>query len=152
MFWNRKKKETEKAKAGAVPEMPGFRKNADGSFSLSLDGPSPVKTEPKVVTERLYVISRGNIDLAEAQEITKYAALEHPERAENLMPDEHVDLVWCAAYPDAIFGEISLQDLLVGYVEKSEGDKYLNKSSQVIPISGTKDGNEYFILILVHLE
>ena len=151
MFWNRKKKE-EKAKAGAAPELPGFKKNADGSFSLSLDGDSPAMPEPRVVTERLYVVSRGNIDLAEAQEITKHAAFEHPERADNLMPDEHVDLVWCAAYPDAIFGEIRLQDLLVGYVEQTEGDKYLNKNSQVIPISGTKDGNEYFILILVHLE
>ena len=149
MFWNRKKKEEKQSEKTA--SMPGFKQNDDGGFSLSFDDVTPM-SEPKLITDRLYVISRGNIDLKGAQDITMHAAAAHPEYAVNLLPDEHVDLVWCSAYPDAIFGEMELQDLLIGYAQKTEGDRYLKGDSQLIPIQGTKDGDEYYILILVHME
>lgn len=125
-------------------------KKEDG-VSLSFDEPMQMP-EPKIVTDRLYVISRGNIDLEEAQKITLHAAIEHPEFGDNLTPENHVDLVWCSAYPDAIFGEMALPELLVGYVQQTEGDRYLKGDSQLIPISGEKDGDEYYILILIHME
>lgn len=155
MFWNKKKKENAKSgkdsKQSAPPSAPGFKQNSDGSFSLSFDEGKPA-AQPKCVTDRLYVISRGNIDLKEAQNITMHAAMNRPELAGNLLPDNHVDLVWCSAYPDALFGEYDLTSLLVEYVNKSEGEKYLNSSSQVIPVQGKKDGDEYLVLMLVHLE
>ena len=155
MFWNKKKKEAAKAgkdnKKTNPTSAPGFKQNSDGSFSLSLDEEKS-SSGPKIVTDRLYVISRGNIDLKEAQNITMHAAMNRPDLAKNLLPDNHVDLVWCSAYPDALFGEYDLSSLLVEYVNKSEGEKYLNSSSQVIPVQGQKDGDEYMVLILVHLE
>ena len=86
------------------------------------------------------------------QNITLHAAKNHLEFAENLLPDGHVDLVWCSAYPDAIFGEYKLPALLIGYIKNSEGDKYLKDDSKLIPIEGNKDGDDYYILILVHME
>ena len=151
MFWNKKKKE-EPAKSTAEPTgIPGFKQNADGTFSLSLDGLGPF-AEPTYVTDRIYVISRGNIDLKEAQNITVHAAMNHPEFAENLLTKEHVDLVWCSAYPDALFGEYDLQTLLTGYIQNSEGNTYMKGDSPLIPIEGNKDGDDYYILILVHPE
>ena len=153
MFWNKKKnKETPKAKTKTDSmAVPGFKQNANGSFSLSLDDLGPI-AEPKFVTDRIYVISRGNIDLKEAQNITIHAAMNHPEFAENLLTEEHVDLVWCSAYPDALFGEHSLPTLLTGYIDHSEGNTYVKGDSPLIPIEGTKDGDDYYILILVHPE
>ena len=155
MFWNKKKKEKEEAASEVnytdSPVLPGFKQNDNGSFSLSLDDMQPVP-EPKIITDRIYLISRGNIDLKGAQDITVHAAMAHPEFADNLITEEHVDLVWCSAYPDAIFGEMELQDLLIGYAQQTEGDQYLKGDSQLIPIEGEKDGDEYYILILVHME
>lgn len=148
MFWNKKKKEKKAESAVAIPE---FKENGDDNFSLSFDKPVSMP-EPKIITDRLYVISRGNIDLKGAQDITTHAALAYPEYADNLAPEEHVDLVWCSAYPDAIFGEMELPELLVSYVQQSEGERYLNGESQLIPIEGEKDGEEYYILILVHMD
>ncbi len=148
MFWNRKKKE--KKQPEQTVAMPSFRQNDNGSFSLSFDDMTAMP-EPKLITDRLYVISRGNIDLKGAQDITIHAAFAHPEYAENLLTEEHVDLVWCSAYPDAIFGEMELKDLLIEYAQQTEGDRYLKGDSQLIPIQGEKDGDEYYILILVHM-
>lgn len=148
MFWNKKKKEE---KAEPAPGMPKFKENGNGNYSLSFDEPESMP-EPKIITDRLYVISRGNIDLKGAQDITTHAALSHPEYADNLAPEEHVDLVWCSAYPDAIFGEMELPELLISYVQQSEGERYLNEESQLIPVEGEKDGEEYYILILVHMD
>ena len=130
---------------------PGFRQNEDGTLSLSLDNPKPM-AEPKIVTDRIYLISRGNIDLEEAQKITLHAALEHPEYGDYLAPEKRVDLVWCSAYPDAIFGKEELQYLLISYVQQTEGERYLKADSRFIPIKGTKDGYDYYIMILVHVE
>ena len=96
MFWNKKKKKEEpEANIFTDPVgIPGFKQNANGTFSLSLDDLGPI-AEPKFVTDRIYVISRGNIDLKEAQNITIHAAMNHPEFAENLLTEGHVDLVWC---------------------------------------------------------
>ena len=93
MFWNKKKKKEEPAASIFTDPtgIPGFKQNADGTFSLSLDDLGPI-AEPKFVTDRIYVISRGNIDLKEAQNITIHAAMNHPEFAENLLTEGHVDL------------------------------------------------------------
>ena len=153
MFWNKKKKKEEpEANIFTDPVgIPGFKQNANGTFSLSLDDLGPI-AEPKFVTDRIYVISRGNIDLKEAQNITIHAAMNHPEFSDNLITEQHVDLVWCSAYPDAIFGEYDLQTLLTGYIQNSEGNTYMKGDSPLIPIEGNKDGDDYYILILVHPE
>ena len=157
MFWNKKKKEEEEVPVEMIftdqpaPEFPGFKQNENGSFSLSFDDMAPMP-EPRLVTDRLYVISRGNIDLKGAQDITIHAAMAHPEFADYLLTDKHVDLVWVSAYPDAMYGDYELQDLLIGYAQQTEGDRYLKGDSQLIPIEGTKDGDDYYILILVHME
>ncbi|MGI6090903.1 MAG: hypothetical protein ACOYEL_05915 [Saccharofermentanales bacterium] len=151
MFWNKKKKKEGAAEVSPTPMFPAFKMDEEGNFRLSFDDMKPL-AEPKLVTDRIYVISRGNIDLKEAQNITVHAAMAHPEFAENLLTDEHVDLVWCSAYPDAIFSDYKLPSLLIGYIQKSEGDKYLKGDSKLIPIEGNKDGDEYYILILIHME
>lgn len=161
MFWNKKKKKEEEIPVDMVftdqtlfdgsSMFPPIQKNEDGTYSISLSDFESI-TEPKLVTDRLYVISRGNIDLEEAQNITIHASMAHPEFAEYLLTEKHVDLVWCSAYPDSLFGGMELKDLLIGYVQQSEGDQYLKDDSQLIPIEGTKDGDDYYILILVHME
>ena len=158
MFWNKKKKKEEEEipvemifTDQATPVFPGLKQNDNGTFSFSLDDMQPIP-EPKFVTERLYVISRGNIDLKEAQDITVHASIEHPDLADYLITEDHVDLVWCSAYPDALFGEYELKTLLMGYINQSEGETYMKPSSPVIPIEGSKDGDDYFILILVRPE
>ena len=120
-------------------------------MSLDFDMPqnSARHEKPKAVTERLYVCSRDNIDLKGAQDITVHAAIHRPDLSEYLITDKRVDLVWCSAYPDSIFGEIPLPSLLMGYIERSEGDQYLKKSSPVIPVEGEINGYEYYIIILV---
>ena len=151
MFWKNKKKNPETNEE--APVFPKFVVDSEGNYRLSFDDcSSKPMPEPKIVTDRLYVISRGNIDLKEAQAITVHAAMEHPEYLDNLVTEKHVDLVWCSAYPDAIFGEMELPALLIGYAQQSEGDKYLKGDSQLIPITGNKDGDEYYILILVHIQ
>ncbi len=153
-FFKKKKKKEEEVPVEMIftdsPSFPGFKQNQDGTFSFSLD--SVPKEEPKLVTDRLYVISRGNIDLKGAQDITVHASLKHPEFAEYLITNKHVDLVWCSAYPDSLFGDHELPELLIGYIKHSEGDTYLKGDSQLIPIEGNKDGDDYYILISVHME
>lgn len=154
MFWNKKKKKEEvpaEKNYSDSPVFPGFKENSDGTFSLSFDEPAK-KKEPKMVTDRIYVISRGNIDLKEAQDITIHAAMDNPDFAGNLITDGHVDLVWCSAYPDAIFGQYKLPELLLGYIKQTEGDKYMKKDSTLIQLEGNKDGDDYYILILIHFE
>ncbi len=155
MFWNKKKKKKEEAPAETIPAdsplFPALKQGQDGSFRLDFNDLKPLH-KPKYVTDRIYVISRGNIDLKEAQNITVYAAKEHPEFFENLMPDKHVDLIWCSAYPETMFGEYDLSSLLTGYINRTEGNQYIKGNSPVLPIKGTKDGDEFFILVLVHPE
>ena len=161
MFWNKKKKKEEEVPVEMIftdqpsPVFPGLKQNENGTFSFSFDEPAAApapKREPKIVTDRIYVISRGNIDLKGAQDITVHAALAYPEFSENLITDSHVDLVWCSAYPDAIFGEYKLTTLLMGYIEQSEGERYMKKDSPVIKLEGNKDGDDYLILVLIHTE
>lgn len=161
MFWNKKKKKEKAAASQPAPQFPGmvFKTDKDGNKTMSLDFDAPsnsVRYEtPKIVSDRLYVISRDNIDLRGAQDITIHASVQHPEYLEYLISDKSEkskDLVWCSAYPDSIFGEIPLPTLLIGYIKQSEGDKYLQGDSQLIQIKGEKDGYEYYILIKVHLE
>lgn len=102
------------------------------------------KSKPEeTALSRLYVISRDNIKLYDAQVIVAFAGIEHP-----ILTSKEVPLVWCSAYPDELFGRHSLQTLLLAYVRKNEGDQYLNNRSEVMKVTGTYDGYDFLILAL----
>ena len=85
--------------------------------------------------KRLYVISRDSIKLPDAQMIVAHASIKNP-----IFMSETVPLVWVSAYPDSVFGEMSLPSLLIGYAKQSEGEQYLNSNSSVILDEGSYDG------------
>ena len=95
--------------------------------------------------KRLYVISRDNIKLPDAQEIVMKAAV----GGYPMLLDKSVPLVWCSAYPDSLFGEVPLVPLLLEYVKKMEGETYLNSKSNVMKIEGKHSDYEYLIIALV---
>jgi hypothetical protein len=94
--------------------------------------------------KRIYVICRDNIKLSDAQQIVLEAA------ATNLaLISKTVPLVWCAAYPDALCGDISLLQLLLGYINANEGNTYLKSDSMVIKVEGKYNGYDYLVIGLV---
>jgi len=97
--------------------------------------------EPELI--RLYVISRDNIKLNDAQVIVAFASMDYP-----ILSSKEVPLVWSSAYPDEIFGKHSLLTLLLAYAKKNEGSQYLNNESKVMQVTGTYDGYDYLILAL----
>jgi len=121
----------------------------DGSYKLDLGALSDPAPTGVMALKRLYVISRDNIKLEDAQQIVMHAAMENPQYYMLLMM-ESAPLVWCAAYPDEIFGKESLPSLLLGYAKAQEGDKYLNDKSKLLPIEGKYNGYDYYLLALVH--
>lgn len=105
------------------------------------DTSNPHGDMPQLV--RLYVISRDNINLEIAQHIVMDAGSKN-----HLILSRVVPLVWCAAYPDELFGAIKLPGLLVGYAHQQEGDEYLKPDSSILPIEGKYNGYDYYLMAL----
>lgn len=119
----------------------------DGSYKLDLDalnGPAPAAKPDQSALElvRLYVISRDNIKLEDAQQIVL-------STNDWRLMSKAVPLVWCAAYPDEMFGKSSLTELLLGYARMQEGEKYLNENSKMVKFEGKFKGYDYLVLALL---
>jgi hypothetical protein len=148
MFFKKNKDKISKATPSKV-----WKQDKGGNFRIDFDAlnammpTEPPKSNQGVTLERLYVISRDNIQLSDAQNIVLHAA--STVRNGSLLISREVPLVWCAAYPDELFGEISLQELLLAYANQQEGEKYLNDKSKVIPVEGNYNGYAYYLLALV---
>lgn len=139
MFFKKKDKTVK-----STAPMPQFVKGADGNYRLDMSGANgakPQETEKTPELTRIYLISRDNIKLPDAQEILL-------STGNDLMLSKAVPLVWCAAYPDELFGKYSLQSLLLTYVKQKEGDEYLKKDSMVHEEKGSFNGYDYYILAL----
>ena len=154
MFFKKNKQKASKQ----PPNMPQMKTDHDGNvwFDFSSEAATdntpvkptkPAKTFQEPVLERLYVISRDNIQLSDAQKIVLNAAMN--TKNGELLVSREVPLVWCAAYPDELFGEMSLPELLLGYVSQQEGEKYLNGESMVLPVEGKYNGYDYYLLALI---
>ncbi|HML68538.1 MAG TPA: hypothetical protein PKA81_09085 [Clostridia bacterium] len=148
MFFKKKKEKVSKIAAPI-----GWKQDEDGNYRIDFDAlnammtPEPPKPNPGATLERLYVISRDNIQLLDAQNIVLHAA--STVQNGGLLISREVPLVWCAAYPDELFGEVSLPELLLAYANGQEGEKYLNEKSKVMPVEGKHNGYEYYLLALV---
>lgn len=148
MFFKKKKKDDKEGYAKYAKGVNVDVITEDGSYKLDLDALNDPAPTGVMALKRLYVISRDNIKLEDAQQIVMHAAMENQQYYMLLMM-ESAPLVWCAAYPDEMFGKESLPSLLLGYAKMQEGDEYLNDKSKLLPIEGKFNGYDYYILALL---